>query len=282
MNDITVIILTKNEEDNIEKCLLSLTSWVNRIIVVDSGSSDKTVELSENLGAEVYNHVPFENHGKQFNWALDNIEIKSKWIFRVDADEVVPAELAHEIIEQCVLHKDDDVNAMEMRFKVFFLGRFLKHGGAYPFVKINIFKKGKARFNERPLGDNVELLEGKYIQLKNDCLHYDFKNLSIYIRKHDWYSDLEVDSYFRKLDNLDTKISKEAKKRKIIRNSIYYRLPKYFRAKLYFWFRYYIQLGFLDGEAGRVYAFLQAYFYRFIIDAKISEREMSRKNIDIK
>ena len=173
----TVIILTKNEEANIERCINSVRGWVERIVVVDSGSTDRTVELAENLDAEVYNHTPFENHGKQFNWALDNLQIDSNWIFRVDADEVVTPELAQEIIESCRLHKDDDVNAFEMRFKVYFLGRFLKHGGAYPFCKINIFKKSKARFNERPLGDNIELSEGRYLQLKNDCLHYDYKNL---------------------------------------------------------------------------------------------------------
>lgn len=276
-NDITAIILTKNEESNIERCIKSIVKWVDRVVLVDSGSADQTVEIARSLGAETYNHVPFENHGKQFNWVLDNVTIESQWIFRIDADEVVTEELAREIVSTCAEHANDDVNALEMRFKIFFLGKFLKHGGAYPFIKINIFKKDKARFNERPLGDNVELSEGIYIQLKNDCLHYDFKNITAFIQKHVWYADLEVTSYFEKLDSIDANISDAAKLRKAVRNGMYYKLPKYFRAKLYYWLRYYVQLGFLDGEQGRIYAYIQAYFYRFVVDAKILETEINNK-----
>lgn len=273
-SDITAIILTKNEEDNIKKSICSLKSWVKRVVVVDSGSTDKTIEFVRELGVEVYHHEPFENHGKQFNWAIDNVGIDTKWIFRLDADEVVPDELQKEIVSACIKHSDDEVNAFEMRFKIYFMGRFLKHGGAYPFCKINIFKKEKARFNERPLGDNVELLSGIYLQLKNDCLHYDFKNLTAFINKHIWYADLEVVSYEKKLDRTPANISFYANLRKKIRGQIYYKLPRYFRAKLFYWFTYYFRLGFLDGEAGKIWAFLQTYFYRFVVDAKIYESEL--------
>lgn len=273
-SDITAIILTKNEEDNINRSISSLKGWVERIVVVDSGSTDKTIAIARNLGAEVYSHEPFENHGKQFNWAIDNIGIETTWIFRLDADEVVPEELQKEVISLCKKHSDDDVNAFEMRFKIYFMGRFLKHGGAYPFCKINIFKKGKARFNERPLGDNVELFYGTYLQLKNDCLHYDFKNLTAFINKHIWYADLEVVSYEKNLDKMSANISFYANLRKQIRGRIYYKLPKYFRAKLFYWFTYYVRLGFLDGDAGKIWAFFQTYFYRFLVDAKIYEIEL--------
>ena len=278
MNDITAIILTKNEEKNIARCINSIKGLADRIVVVDSGSTDATRSISEELGAEVYNHVPFENHGKQFNWAVDNIEVPSTWIYRIDADEVVTPELAQEIITECKAHKKDNVNAFEMRFKVYFLGKFLKYGGAYPFCKINIFKKGKARFNERPLGDNVELLEGTYIQLRNDCLHYDFKDISSYVNKHDWYANLEVVSYMNDLDSQEANLSKAAVRRKKIRTGVYYKLPMFIRAKFYYWYIYYILLGFLDGKAGYVHAFLQAYWYRVLVDAKIMEKEILSKN----
>ncbi len=229
------------------------------------------------MGAELYKHEPFENHGKQFNWALDNIEILSTWIYRIDADEVLTPELSDEIKKVCKDHLEDDVNAFEMRFKVFFLGKFLKYGGAYPFCKINIFKKGKARFNERPLGDNVELLEGTYLQLKNDCLHYDFKDLSSYVKKHVWYAELEVEAYMKDLDSQRANISTAASIGKRLRSGVYYKLPSFFRAKLYYWYNYYLRLGFMDGTAGYVHAFIQAYFYRVLVDAKILEIEMKNK-----
>lgn len=278
MTDITAVILTKNEEKNIARCLESI-KWVDRIVLIDSGSTDETCRLAQSYGAEVYNHVPFENHGKQFNWAIDNIEINTTWIYRIDADEVVTQPLAEELMQACVLHKEDNVNAFEMKFKVYFMGKFLKHGGAYPFVKINVFKKGKARFNERPLGDNVELSEGTYLRLKNDCLHYDFKDLSTYVKKHDWYSDLEVESYLNDLDAQESNMSKAAILRKKVRNSIYYKLPIFFRAKLYYLYIFYLRLGFMDGKAGYVHAFIQAYFYRVLIDAKILEIEMNKKEL---
>lgn len=273
MTDITAVLLTQNEEKNIVRCIESI-KWVDRIILVDSGSTDATCQIAESLGVEVYNHMPFENHGKQFNWATDNIDINTTWIFRVDADEVVTPELANEIRQACNEHKEDDVNAFEMRFKVLFLGKFLKHGGAYPFVKINIFKKGKARFNERPLGDNVELHEGRYLQLKHDCLHYDFKDLSSYVKKHDWYADMEVESYMKDMDSQDANISKAASMRKLLRRGVYYKLPSFLRAKLYYWYIFYVRMGFLDGKAGYVHAFIQAYFYRVLVDAKIMEQEL--------
>lgn len=139
----TVIILTKNEEANIERCINSVRGWVERIVVVDSGSTDRTVELAENLDAEVYNHTPFENHGKQFNWALDNLQIDSNWIFRVDADEVVTPELAQEIIESCRLHKDDDVTHLKCVLKCNFLVASSNMVALIRFVRLISLRKAK-------------------------------------------------------------------------------------------------------------------------------------------
>ena len=106
MNDITVIVLTKNEESNIKRCLESVRDWVDRIIVVDSGSSDRTVDIASGLGADIYFHEPFINYAKQFNWAIDNTHLSTKWVFRLDADEVVPVELRDEIVDALNKHKD--------------------------------------------------------------------------------------------------------------------------------------------------------------------------------
>lgn len=137
MNDITVVILTKNEEPNIRRCIESVVNIADRIIVVDSGSVDKTVKIAKELGAEVYEHE-FTTHGKQFNWALSNLNIKTPWVFRLDADEAVTPELALEINRECQKHLNDDISGFVMRFKINFMGRFLKYGGAYPFCKTTI------------------------------------------------------------------------------------------------------------------------------------------------
>lgn len=280
-NDITAIILTKNEELNIERCINSIKDWVDRVVVVDSGSTDKTIELAQGLGAEIYHHEPFVHYAGQFNWALDNVDVKTKWVYRIDADEEVTPELAAEIIENCQKHHDDDVNGFVMKFKIAFMGTFLKHGGMYPFYNLTIFKYGIGRYEDRALGEHVILSKGRTIDLKNDCLHFDFKSLDAWINKHNWYATREVADYYAtrsKGQEDPNKLYHEAKKTSKLRDGLYYRMPKFLRAKLYFWYRYYLRLGFLDGKAGYVHAFLQAYWFRFLVDAKIMEQELKEKN----
>lgn len=277
--DITAIILTKNEEANIERCINSIKGWIERIVVVDSGSTDSTIELAQNLGAEIYHHEPFIDYAKQFNWAIDNTNITTTWIFRFDADECVTPALKDEIIKQCQLHKNDDVTGFMMRYKIYFLGKFLKHGGAYPFLKITIFKNGKGRFEDRSMGEHIVLNEGHCLNLKEDCEHYDFKSLNTFIEKHNWYATREVADYFAvRSGRKNAVLDGQPEKAKKLRDGVYYRLPKFFRAKLYYWYKFYFKMGFLDGEPGRVWAFIQAYFYRFIVDAKIYEQELRKQN----
>lgn len=281
MTDITAIILTKNEELNIERCITSIQNVADRIVVVDSGSTDKTTDIAQRLGVEVYYHEPFEHYAKQFNWALDNVDVKTKWVYRIDADEVVTPELAEEIIQVCKQHSDDDVNGLVMKFKVYFLGRFLTHGGIYPFYNLTIFKTGMGRYEDRAMGEHIVLSAGRTVDLANDCLHYDCKDLTAWINKHNWYATREVADYHASIAHrqVETELYHEAQKTKRLRDGLYYKLPKFFRAKLYYWYRYYFRLGFLDGEAGRVHAFLQAYWYRYLVDAKIFEQE-TRKKLD--
>ena len=278
MNDITAIILTKNEELNIERCINSILGLADRIVVVDSGSTDRTVEIAEGLGAEIYTH-PFEHYAAQFNWALDHVSVTTTWVYRIDADECVTPELKEEIREQCAAHRDDDVNGFLMKFKIFFLGRFLTHGGVYPFWNLTVFKSRYGRYENRAMGEHVVLSEGRTLELKNDCLHYDCKDLTSFIEKHNSYATREVRDYYERRERLAEQASLYgvAEQTKKLRDGLYYRLPKFFRAWLYYVYRYYFRLGFLDGTPGRIYAKLQAYLYRFIVDAKIYEQEIRDK-----
>jgi glycosyltransferase involved in cell wall biosynthesis len=271
----TAIVLTKNEEKNIGNCLDSIRGLVERVIVVDSGSTDKTVEIAKSYGAEVYHHE-WIHYANQFNWALDNIEIRSKWIYRIDADEVVTPELKNEIEAACAEHDSDDVNAFIMKFKIFFMGRFLTHGGVYPFYNVTIFRNGFGRYEDRAMGEHIVVNSGSTAMLSNDCLHYDFKSLDAWIDKHNKYAIREVDDYYavRSANSELANLYGEAEKAKTLRDGLYYRLPKFFRAHLYFFYRYYVKLGFLDGKPGKIYAFLQAYWYRYLVDAKLYEREI--------
>lgn len=276
---ITAIILTKNEEVNIERCIKNVLPYVNRVVVVDSGSTDNTLEIAKKLGADIYIHEPFVHYAKQFNWAIDNTNITTQWIYRIDADEIITKELGEEMVEACYRHRNDDVNGLVMKFKIYFMGKFLTHGGMYPFYNLTVFKKGKGRYEDRSFGEHIVLSEGKTIDLMNDCLHYDFKDLTVWINKHNWYATREVSDYnaTKLFQQVDTTLYHEAQKSKKLRDGLYYKLPKFWRAKFYYWYRYYFKMGFLDGEAGKVHAFLQAYWYRYLIDAKIMEQEIKEK-----
>ena len=278
MTDMTVIILTKNEETDIVRCIRSVKEWVQRIVVVDSGSTDRTCELAAAEGVEVVRHEPFVDYAKQFNWAIDNLNINTTWVFRLDADEVVTPELRKELETLLEKHADDDVSGFMMRYKVEFLGRFLKHGGFYPFLKITIFKYGKGRFEDRAMGEHIVLSEGRCIDLKEDAIHYAFKSVNAYVDKHNWYATREVQDYFDVRSGRENAVlDGQPERAKQMREGLYYKLPMFLRAKLYFWYRYYLRLGFLDGTPGYVFAFLQAYWYRFLVDAKIYERELKEK-----
>lgn len=278
MTDITAIILTKNEEVNIQRCIQSVANVADRIVVVDSGSTDKTVEIAASLGAEIFHH-PFEHYAAQFNWAVENTHITTTWVYRIDADECVTEALAKEIVQKCAENRDTDVNAFLMKHKLYFLGRYLTHGGAYPFLKITVYKPQFASFENRAMGEHVVVHQGRYEQFENDCLHYDCKDLNSFIEKHNWYATREVKDYFDRLhrENQQADLYQDAQATKKLRDGLYYRLPKFLRAKLYYIYRYYFQLGFLDGTPGRIFAFVQSYFYRYTVDAKIYEQELAQK-----
>lgn len=284
MTDITAIILTKNEEVNIARCIKSLNGVVDRICVVDSGSTDRTLEIAKKFGAEIFHHEPFNHYASQFNWALDNVGVKTTWVYRIDADEMVTPELGAEIVDACEKHHDDDINGFVMKFLIVFMGTYLRHGGMYPFYNLTIFKFGKGRYENRAMGEHVILNEGKTIELSNNCIHYDFKSLDAWIIKHNWYATREVSDYYSTRSIGQTNpdnLYNEARKSSKLRDKIYYKMPKFLRAKLYFWYRYYLKLGFLDGKAGYVHAFLQAYWFRFLVDAKILEREIRENNENV-
>jgi len=279
MADLTAIILTKNEEKNIAECIASIQGVAKRIVVIDSYSTDETVVIARGLGAEVYQHE-FENYAKQFQYGVDIADIRTKWTLRIDADERFTQESAKEIEHLCNENEDTDVNGLVLRFTVTFMGKPLKHGGIYPFRKLLVFKTDKGYIEKRNMDEHIVLTEGRVLFTQNDCEHHDYKDLTYWINKHNSYSSREVMDYyqFREADVSAELLDAKAKLKRFIKFKIYYRLPMGMRAHLYYLYRYYFKLGFLDGKEGKIFAFMQAYWYRFLVDAKIYEQELIRDN----
>ena len=285
MANLTIIILTKNEEQNLEKCIKSFKDIAKRIIVVDSYSEDTTVELAKSLGAEVFEHS-FENHAAQFNWALENVDINTEWVMKVDADEEFSEELADEI-EEKLDNLPKEVNGVILRRKVYFMGRWLKHGGKYPELLLRIFRVGYGMSEMKMMDEHLIITDGDVVEFDNDFSDNNNKSLEWWINKHNWYSNKEVLDHQMKADEAnnkesigETSASFQAKIKRFIKNHGYYSLPKFLRAHMYFFYRYYIRLGFLDGTEGKIYTFLQAYWYRFLVDAKMYECERTGKKMD--
>lgn len=281
MLDLTVIILAMNEEKNIVRSIGSVKNIAKRILVIDSGSTDNTVEIARENGAEVIKHSPFLNQATQFNWALDNSNINTIWVLRLDADEQVTPELAKEIEKNLKKHAHDEVNGFEVRCKILFMGKWIRHGGTYPLIIPRLFRYGFGRVEMRRMDEHT-MIDGKILRLKNDLIHYDFKGLHEWIDKHNKYSARECQDYFERLQTNDVQIQgkltgSQRQRKRFLKNGVYYKLPKFWRAWFYYIYRYYIRLGFLDGPEGKIFCFLQAYWYRFLVDAKILEMENKNK-----
>lgn len=275
MADLTAIILTMNEEINIADCIKSIKDVTTRIVVVDSGSTDKTVSIAQSLGADVYSN-PFVNYATQFNWGIDNTNIDTQWILRIDADERFTPELCREVNEETVKHKDDDINGMLVKQKVFFINRWLIHGEVYPFQKLLIFKRGYGRIENRKIDEHTILFSGRTIELKHDALHYAIKNITNWIAKHNWYSTRTMQDYFEFDDasSASTLAQGSTMQHKRKQKALYYKAPIFIRPFILFIWRYIFKLGFLDGKAGFIYHIMLNFWYRELVDAKIYEHKV--------
>lgn len=273
--DITALILTKNEEINIKDCIESITNLVKRVVVIDSYSTDKTVEIASDCGAEVYQHS-FENYAKQYMYGVEIAKVETVWMLRIDADERFTPESAKELEKLCDSNMNTDVAGITLRFKKNFLGKDLYHGGVYPWKKMNCYKTRYGTIENRNMDEHIILSEGRVIEMKSDCLHFDFKSLEFFVNKHNWYSSREALDYFEHAKRQTAKEKIDFKT--WFKMSIYYKLPLGMRAHIYYLYRYYIRAGFLDGTEGKIYAFLQAYWYRYLVDAKIYEEKNKQKS----
>ena len=271
MTDITTVILTKNEEKNIEGCIQSIRGFAKRVVLVDSGSDDRTVEIAKKCGADIFVH-PFENYARQFNWGLDNTGIDTKWALRLDADERFTPELCKELEEQMRLHENDEVNGFVLEAWLFFMGKCLKHGGSRK-KKLMVFKTGIGRIEDRKMDEHTVLSSGIALEIKEKFEHYDFKDLTTYVKKLNWYATREMQDYFdgafpdEKMNASNEEIASIRSKK-----SRYYKVPMFWRCWAYFFYAYFVKGNCLNGKEGFIYSFLYHLYYRLLVDAKIYEQ----------
>ncbi len=287
MVDMTVVILTKNEEKNLRKCIESFKGIVKRFVIVDSFSTDETEGLCKKLNLELqkkgssldFYQNKWIDYATQLNWGLNNTNITTEWSMRMDADEELMERLVDEIDDKLSKVKLP-INGIILRRRVYFMGRWIKHGGRYPELLLRIFRTGKAICEPKIMDEHMILSEGDTVEFKNDLIDNNLKDLEWWINKHNWYSNREVLDYQMKYVNeekrqlnVNNRLVGQARMKRVMKDNYYYKFPKFYRAHLYFIYRYYIKLGFLDGFEGKIFHFLQAYWYRFLVDAKMYESQ---------
>jgi len=273
---ISLIILTYNEEENIRYTLECVEGWIDKVIIVDSFSSDSTINICEEFTDMIYQN-PFENQAKQFNWALDNVPFLNEWILRLDSDELVPQELAQEICET-LPSLPEDVTGIYLRRQVHFMGRWMRRGGYYPMWFLRLFKNGRGRYEEIT-EEHIVLTEGRTVRMKNDFIDCNRKGLTFWVDKHNnWAIGEMLDTMAASGEarmpegTVESKLfGTQEQRKRWLKMKVYGRVPLFFRAFLYFIYRYFIRLGFLDGREGFIFHFLQGFWYRFLVDAKIYE-----------
>jgi len=269
---LTVIVLTRDEAIHLSRLVASFNGVSCRFVVVDSGSTDGTEELARKLGAEVHQH-PFENHARQFNWALDTLTIETPWTMRMDADEYLLPGLADELAK-VLPTAPADVGGWMIRRRVYFWGRWIRHGGYYPTWLLRIWRTGTARLESRYMDEHVILKKGNVRKLKGDIVDENLKGLGFWTEKHNKYADREVLDLMSELSGSGAEPAGQAGLRRKLKLSVYARMPLFFRAWVYWFYRYVVRLGFWDGKPGFVFHFLQGFWYRFLIDAKLYEARM--------
>lgn len=272
---LTVIVLTFNESTHIARCLNNVVGWAKAVFVLDSHSTDDTAALAEHLGAKVF-YRNFDNYAAQRNHAIQALPIETEWVLFLDADEYLEEALKKEIsnlLEQPTVPCD----GYYLKRKFYFMGRWIRYGGYYPTWLLRLFKRGHARC-EREVNEHIQV-EGSIGYLQGDFVDHNLKGFGEWLNKHNKYASMEAEQLsgpFLHAGKLWG--GTQAERKQWIRTRIWNRLlPPLVRPFLYFCYRYFARLGFLDGKVGFIYHFFHGLVYPLMIDVKYLETRMKKR-----
>ncbi|NRB18478.1 MAG: glycosyltransferase family 2 protein [Rhodobacteraceae bacterium] len=283
---LTVIILTENEECHIERALDSIQKIARRCLVVDSGSTDRTLDIAAVGGAKIL-HNPWVNYATQFNWALDQLPSDTEWVLRLDADEVITDSLAAEI-RQNLAEFSDNIDGVFISRRMNFLGHPIRWGGLFPIKVLRLFRFGKGRCENRWMDEHIRV-EGETVEFHGEIIDDNLNSLTWWTEKHNNYASREVvdllnlEYGFMPHETVaDLRSGHQAGVKRWLKENIYARLPGGFRAFAYFFYRYVVRLGFLDGKEGTAFHVLQGFWYRYLVDMKLHEtrKYMRKEGVD--
>ncbi len=280
---ITAIIMTYNEERNLPACLESVKDYIDDIIIVDSFSNDKTEEIARKYTEKFYANK-WINYSKQYLWGIANTDIKNEWILRLDADERWTKEGFDELRK---IIEDDSADGVYVKMKIFFMGRFIKHGAFYPNYFLRVYKRSKGAMEDRWMDEHIKV-DGKVVHSNIDVIESNYdrqENISLWTDKHNGYSTREAVEFLiakHKIHEIDTVANlfgNKTERKRWMKENIYFKTPLFIRPFMYFIYRYFFKFGFLDGKEGFIFHTLHAFWYRFLVDTKVYQIEqLAKKN----
>lgn len=274
---VTLLVTTRNEEVNIEKCLRSAHGFIEQIFVIDSESEDRTVEISRRY-AEVIN-LPYD-HSKIipwiYQWGLDNLPIRNEWVMILEADQELTPSLKEEL-QQLFGGADLNKNAYYVRRQQIFRGKPLRFGGYGSKYMLKLFRRSAGELDPEETDTRV-YVKGDIGKLKHPIVEHNFKEDEIlfYLQKHLRYAEVFAREEFQRRQEgfkwkMEAKLFGTPDQRILWLKQLYFRLPLYVRPFLYFFYRYIFLLGILDGKQGGAFHFLQAFWFRLVWDMRLEE-----------
>lgn len=281
------IVLTLNEAQHLPRCLKSLSGVVDGVLVADCFSTDGTPTIAEALGARVVQRE-WVNYATQFNWALTQLDPDTNWVLRIDADEYLTPELA-EAISACLAKLSPEIEGVLFDRRMTFQGKLIRHGGLFPVQVLRLFRYGRGECENRWMDEHIKVA-GATERFSGELVDDNLNALTWWTDKHNRYASreavdlLNLEYGFMPHDSVASlRGGSQAGLKRWMKERVYARLPGGVRALAYFMYRYVLRLGFMDGRAGFAFHFLQGFWYRYLVDAKMAEvrRYMRDEGVDI-
>jgi hypothetical protein len=271
--NLAVVLITFNEELNIEQALCNIKNWATNIYILDSFSTDKTIEIASNYNVQIFQRQ-FDNYSNQRNYALTHLGIKEDWIFFLDADEFLTDDLKNEICKVLMFPRFD---GYYIKRRFYFMNKWIKWGGYYPIYILRLFKKNKGLF-QRDVNEHF-VLEGQYGYLKYDFCDRNNKLFNEWFLKHLTYAKKEAQDLYleNKLPHNISFWGSQSDRKSWIRYKIWNKLPVLIRPFIYFIYRYFLRLGFLDGVRGFIFHFMHGLVYFLLMDIYYFEMKRNEK-----
>jgi glycosyltransferase involved in cell wall biosynthesis len=276
---LAVVVLTCNEELNLPECLTSVRGLADRLVVVDSGSSDSTLAIAHEHGASVLEHQ-FVSHTYQWQWALEQLVGQADWVLGLDADQRISPDLYHELTGLFRYeHRDLQTHdGFYIKRRQIFRGTWIQHGGYYPKYLLKLFRLDRVQLDRRDLLDHHFYVQGNTGMLRHDLIEENRNeaNIAFWLQKHIGYAELHAREELARRDNREPWLIRPAlfgspDQRVVWCKRLWYRMPLYVRPFLYFVYRYFVLRGMLDGKQGFIFHFLQSFWYRLLVDIRLDD-----------